>query len=146
MRFVALTPELLAMIPPREIEAAHAAKLAAPAAAALVCRHGIAALDGGYVLGAGGVIPVDDSGRGLLWLMPGLFARPRHIVAAVPFAYAWLGRLIADGRFRRLEATSAHAPGCRLLAHLGFRCETPQPMRRYGLDGGDHWLFSRVSP
>lgn len=54
-------------------------------------------------------------------------------------------RLIALYPFRRLETDVPvnFSPGCRWLELLGFEWEGP--MRKYGLDGSDHYRYARVA-
>lgn len=57
-------------------------------------------------------------------------------------------RFIESLCMERIEATveAGFTPGCRWLEMLGFHCETPVPMRRFGQDGRDHYLYARVRP
>lgn|SRR5574343_158828 len=48
--------------------------------------------------------------------------------------------------YRRIEMTVAanFKAGRRWAEMLGFKCETPQGMKSYGPDGGDHYLYARI--
>lgn len=148
-RFVPLDAATLASIAFRERDAGFARAVGEAGVAALLAQpgHAWAMLDGGYLLGAGGAIPLDVTGRGALWLTPSIFARPRHVALAVPFASVWIDDLLARGVFRRIEATArADMPQSGLLLRrLGFQCETPEPMRAYGPDGSAQFLFAKVT-
>lgn len=146
-RLVPLGPEHLAFLAPRPGDEWIARQFDNPALVKAVTAPGasFAMIDGGYVLGAGGVLP-QWQGRALAWLLAGRFARPRHLALAARVAIPWLERLQADPRFARIEASTrcdriAH---CRFLEHLGFGLEGI--MRRYGPDGSDHALYARVTP
>lgn len=145
MRFVPLDPATLRLIPYAPAAAQFGADLARPGIAEKLVEFGAGwiALDGGYLIGAGGVLMLEPQ-RGRLWLAPSIFARPRHFARALPFARRWLLGLLIHHQFRRIEATTpaSFAAGCRFLKHLGFACETPAPMRRFGADGSDHYLYA----
>jgi hypothetical protein len=100
---------------------------------------GWAMIEGGYLLGAGGAVEVWP-GRAVLWLLPSIFARRRHLAIAYRFARNWLAEL----DYRRLEATATEPSGCLFLARLGFIREAT--LRAYGPDGADHALYARVKP
>lgn len=142
-RFVALDKTLLRSLPFHERCREFAQRIGDPRIAHQLTKPGRAwaMLEDGYVLGAGGVLEL-DRGRGLLWLTPSIFARPRHFALALPFAKRWIIGLIIHHQFRRIEGTApiGFPAGCRLLEHLGFSFEGV--MRKYGTDGADHHLYA----
>jgi len=113
---------------------------------ALAAGEGWAATENGTgtVLGAGGVLTI-YRGRGMLWMVSTVFARPRHLVLAARFAAAWIARLLEEGHFRRLEidVPAECAARCRFAEALGLTLEGTR--RRYGPDGSDHAHYARVS-
>lgn len=103
-----------------------------------------AAVDGGYLLGAGGVIQ-NWPGRAEAWMRVTTFARPRQIVAALCWVRFWFDRLQRDRAFRRLELhVRADVPYANSQARaLGF--ELPGHVQHaWGPDGNDYIEFERV--
>lgn len=78
---------------------------------------------------------------GSLWAM----LSPAAGAHFVPIHRA-VARFIESLCMRRIEATveAGFDPGCRWLELLGFVCETPKPMRAFGPDGRDHYLYAWV--
>jgi hypothetical protein len=145
MRFVALTPELLRILPLRDPRAA--ARMSPDYVAAATQRGmGWAALEGGYILGAGGLVSIWH-GRAVAWMLPSIFARPRHFARAVRFARFWLDGMQRAPEFRRIEChvLNGFTAGVRVVARLGFVLETP-PLEAWDQDGNDHLQFKRVAP
>ena len=135
--FVPLTPELYAFLPNVDPTVA---RVPSP----LLFTHGWAMLEGGYVLGAGGIIPIWP-GRGLGWMLFAPDTRRRPIALAARFARGFIAHLLEAGIFDRIEATAlaAKTMNCRYLARLGLD-EPPVRLRRYGPDGADHVLYARI--
>lgn len=146
MRIVPLSAELLRLIEPRDTAAAAAFGDRAVRRMTADCGLAIAMLDGGYVIGAGGVVPLEWAGRALAWMLISVFTRPRHLLRAAAVVPAWLDTLQARPELRRLEASAPAAleRNCRFLERLGFAPEGL--MRGYGPDGADHMRFARVRP
>lgn len=145
MRLVPLEPDLLRMLPLRDprfeplLDADYVAAACAPG-------MGFAALDGGYILGAGGLVPI-WRGRALAWMLPGLFARPRHLLEAARFGRGWLDHKQLFPEFRRLECQvlAGFARGRHFVEALGFVQETP-PLEAWDAAGNDHIQFKRIAP
>ncbi len=144
MRFVGLTPELLRLLPLRDPRAAGWMS-SDYIAAATVPGMGFAALDGGYVLGAGGLVRFWH-GRALAWMLPGRFAELRHIREAARFARRWLDGMQRAPEFRRIEChvLAGFRPGMRFVRELGFTAEAT--LEAWDADGNDHVQFKRIAP
>lgn len=144
-RFVPLDATLLRLIVPRRDHLVTTEWLADPDEVARVTQHGLgwAMLEGGYVIGAGGIAPV-WFGRAVVWLLPGENTEPRHLVVAYRFIRRWLDALQEFPAFRRIEAAVRFdfAEGHRFARGLGFRHEGL--MRFWGPDGTSHHLYARL--
>lgn len=130
---VQLTPELLDRLPPPPFaDEGWREALSQPG-------MGWAMREGVRVVMASGVVPV-WRGRGLAWLTHDGHAEWRHWLAASRWAKHWFPVL----PYRRIEATvlAGFEPGARWAEFIGFKREGR--MRRFGEDGADHWLYSRV--
>ncbi|HEV2673379.1 MAG TPA: hypothetical protein VGV37_02490 [Aliidongia sp.] len=145
MRFVPLTPGLLALMPVAEHLKGAASMMSSPEAAAMACQPGLglALLDGGRIVGAAGILPFWQ-GRALCWFLPGLWMERRHYARALHRCRQQLRALAAEG-YRRLECSVVvgHAEGLHWAQRLGFKSEGR--MRAYGPDGGDHWLMAWIA-
>lgn len=105
-------------------------------------------LDGEAVVASGGFSP-QWPGRSIAWALVGREVPPN----------AWPKiknkiRKEVDAEMRRLKAAHGHArveltvpetfvAGLRLAKLLGFEVEGP--LRKWGTDGGNHFMFSRVA-
>lgn len=138
---IPLDTTLLRLIPVHDESATTITMLRDPHIAATACVHGWAMLDGGYVVGAGGLIPMWP-GRAIAWILPSRDARPRHFVQLFRWAKGWLDEM--QTQYRRIEASAVagFGPGCRFLEHLGFRREGF--MNEFAPDGADHILYARI--
>lgn len=91
-------------------------------------------------LGAAGVMPY-YSHRAVAWLLLSAKARPfmLPIVRRVRAGFELLP-------YRRIELTVAadFAAGRHFAELVGMTCETPQPMRSYGAQGGDEYMYAMV--
>lgn len=144
VRFVAMTPDLFAWLPPRsefaiqgvlDVAAAQRAVCAAPNVA-------LAMLDGGRIMAAAGVVQIWP-GRGTAWFQPGALMQQRHFGYALARCKRELIRL-ADDRMWRVECTvrTDNEAGLRWATRLGFTWEGT--MTAYGPDKADHELLARV--
>lgn len=143
MRLVPLTPELLRLLPLRD---PRASRWMSDGYVRAVAIPGLsfAALDGGYIHGAGGLVPIWP-GRAIAWMLAGVFARPRHFLRGAAFTRAWLDEMQARPEFRRIEChvLARFEPGLRFAEALGFVRETP-PLEAWDPDGNDHIQFKRM--
>jgi hypothetical protein len=141
-RFVKMEPELFALIPlAEEFSLARATPL--PLAEACAAPHvALGMLDGGLVLGAGGVLRLSAT-RGLAWLLPGLWMTRRHFAIAIARCRREIALLHASGMWR-VECTvlHAHAARARFVQRMGFAHEGTMVM--FGPDGADHDLFAAL--
>lgn len=143
IRFVDMAPELFWQIPLSGDFSA--AKFLTPALMEAACNPphvAQAMLDGGRVLGAGGVFRLGD-GRGLAWMLPGDWMTKRDYARAAAECRQKLSWLLGDG-LHRIECTvlTNHAARARFAARVGFHHEGT--MRRFARDGGDHDLWALV--
>lgn len=144
MKFIPLTAELLRMADDLDRDRL-AAKISNISPLHVKPDYSWAAVDGGYLLGAGGVISWWP-GRAEAWMRVTTFARPRQVVAALRWGRAWLDDLQQSPSYRRLELhvragasfaeTQARALGFAVPGHLE---------RAWGPDGTDYILFDRVN-
>ncbi|HWK44925.1 MAG TPA: hypothetical protein VNT30_09400 [Stellaceae bacterium] len=139
---VPLTAELLALLPLPDAALSGFVSQSSFVRDAVEGSQGFVMLDGGYVVGAGGVGPIWP-GRAVAWMLVGGWARPRHLAAAFPFVRDLLARLQVDPAYRRIECTvpTGFAGGALWACRLGFVPEGV--MRGYGLHGEDHELYAR---
>jgi|SRR5882672_7049306 len=100
----------------------------------------LTAFDRDRVLCVGGMIPMGPK-LGHVWAALAAEAGA-HMLAL----HRATERFMSTLQPQRLEATveQGFRPGCRWLELMGFECETPNGMRRYGEDGATHLLFARV--
>lgn len=98
------------------------------------------AVAGGVPIGCGGLVEV-WVGRAYAWALVGVDAGPhmRSLTREIR------SRIAASG-FRRVEmAVDAEFDAGRRWAELlGFRCETPEPMRSYLPNGRAAYLYART--
>jgi hypothetical protein len=141
VRFVEMVPELFWQIPLSGDFSA--AKCLTPAMMEAACNApnvAMAMLDGGKVLGAGGVFWI-AAGRGLAWMLPGDWMTRRDFALAAAECRRQLGWLLGDG-LHRIECTvlTGHRARARFIKRLGFAFEGT--MRRFTPDGVDHDLWA----
>lgn len=116
----------------------HAAMLREPHAAELERFVSLSAWAGHVCVGAAGVIPIRPH-RAVAWLllsdtagdfMVPLVRKVRRTLALLPY--------------KRIELTVAadFQQGHQFARLLGARCETPEPMKFYGADGGDEVMYA----
>jgi len=93
-------------------------------------------------VGAGGLRPIWH-GRAAAWALLSRNAGPAMLAITRKLSF-----VLATMPANRIEMTvrANFLPGCRLAAFLGFRLETPVPMRFFFPDGEDAFLFARVRP
>ena len=98
------------------------------------------AMDGDKVIACAGIIKIWE-GRGLVWsyLSDDAGKYLVHIHKATK-------RMLDVIEFDRLEAMvdEGFNEGHRWVKMLGFKLETPEPMRKYTPDGRSSYLYSRV--
>jgi len=99
------------------------------------------ALADGVPVGCAGFVEVWD-GRAYAWALLAAHAGP-HMIALTRAIRC----VLAQAPFRRVEmAVDADFPqAARWAALLGFKCETPEPMRAYLPDGSDAYLYAKVT-
>lgn len=102
--------------------------------------HSFTAMDGDRVIGCAGCVEIWDN-RAMAWALVSRDAG-RNMVGV---HRAVLGFLMA-AKWRRVEAyvDAGFEPGMRWMELLGFRLDTPEPMRAFRPDGGNCFLFSRI--
>lgn len=143
-RIVPLDPVLVQMIRlrPGEGKAIELLRLSGDLSA-LAAGSGGVVIEGGLVLGAGGVIPLWP-GRAGAWMIAGADSKPHHLLLALRWLRGFLDELQHDTAYRRIECTvkDGFAPGMRWAAMLGFAREGLMP--GYAPDGSAHHLFARM--
>ena len=100
----------------------------------------MSAWDGHVCVAAAGLLPLTPH-RAAAWAvlsssaapcMLGIIRKLRYVLDRVP--YARVDMTVKDG------FTGGH----RLARALGMKLETPEPMRAYGANGEDEYMYSRV--
>lgn len=145
-RLVPLDPLLLSLAVAQERDCVTAAFAAAPGyVAQALSGPAFALLDGGDLIGAGGLVP-HWRGRAEGWWLTGQCARPRHLVRAVRLAREFLDASQCDPAFRRIEIfIRAGEPWASSFARaLGFTCEGR--LQAWDPAGRDMVLFARIAP
>lgn len=127
--------------------ARYADRLLAPDLAGWLVTPGLSwtGLAAGRPIGCAGVHAVWP-GRAQAWA---LFADvPRRAWPAITAKVEEVMLAAHAAGHRRIETTvlDGFAAGHRWARRCGFVCETPAPMRGYGPDGSDHFLYARVAP
>lgn len=98
----------------------------------------------GEIVGVGGVI-VYYAGRGEAWMV--LSKKVNDFkVETVLCLHKMMEQAISELKLKRLECSvRADFPKAKeLIECLGFKCETPKPMKCYCPDGADAYLYSIV--
>lgn len=97
--------------------------------------------DSGVVLACGGMATM-WAGRAIAWTLLSSNITPREFIAIDRFTR----KKIEESGMRRIEMTvrEGHENGIRWAKSLGFKLETPEPMRGFAPDGSAHYLFARV--
>lgn len=101
------------------------------------------AVKDGMPVCAAGVLPIWP-GRGQAWaVFDYQKIEPRDMIAITRA----VRRFLDTCTYARVEMTveEGFEPGLRWAKLLGFKCETPEPMKMYGPDGENHYLFARVA-
>lgn len=116
----------------------------APAEAAALAKAGpcyTALDDEGKPVAICGVVRQWE-GRAIAWGLIGYNAGP-HFVRITREVKKFLDTC----GIRRVEASAdaGFPQAMRWLEMLGFKCETPEPMRGYGFDGRPCYLYARVA-
>jgi hypothetical protein len=145
-RLVPLTRTLLGLALQLERDAATAklSNLLSHAKIVLQPGLGVAAIDGGVLVGAGGLAPV-WRGRAEAWLLVSRIAERRSVVAALRLARDWLDAMQREPPFRRVEIFVRWKEPWResFAAALGFALEGR--LARWGADGEDHAIYARIA-
>lgn len=112
-----------------------------PEAMTMAFGHAWTALDGEEPIACAGVVEVWQ-GRAYAWALLSEHAG-RHMLALTREIRSRLSRL----PFRRVEMAvdAGFDAGARWALMLGFRLETPEPMRGYLPHGRSAFLFARVT-
>lgn len=82
-------------------------------------------------------------GRVVAWAF---FGKPSHIGWFLAIRrFDWFMKKVMTEGVRRIEATVPQnfGPGCRMLQLLKFEVEGP--LKNYGPDGADHFMFARTA-
>lgn len=105
-----------------------------------VMGPGHTAMRDGKVLACVGLVD-HWPGRATAWAM-----MAKHVGADYIHIHRATLRMIKLMNYRRIETSVAcnFVNGIRWAELLGFKRETPEPMRGYGPDGSDHYLYARV--
>lgn len=110
---------------------------------ALAMPYGLSwtALDGDEPICCAGVVEVWE-GRAYAWALLSEYAGP-HLLTLTRVIRSRLASL----RYRRVEMAvdAGFDAGCRWAKMLGFRLETPAPMRGYLPNGRSAWLYARCN-
>ena len=145
VRFVPLTRELLnlAVDLERDPLTAEMAEGDGFAARCLVTSLSFAMLDGGILVGAGGLSP-QWYGRAEGWWLVSTHASRRHLAIAARYARAFLDKRQRDPMFRRIEImVRADVPWCdSFAASMDFVFEGDA--QSYDASGRDYRRFSRI--
>ena len=98
------------------------------------------ALDGDRVIACSGCMEIWDN-RAMAWALVSKDAG-RHMLGV----HRAVAGFLAGAKWRSIEASVdvGFQAGMRWMALLGFKQETPEPMRAYRPDGGDCYLFARI--
>ena len=104
-----------------------------------------AALDGGYLLGAGGLVPLWH-GRAEAWMQVTHLAERRHLAWATRAIAEFFAKRQRDPAFARIEIyIRADAPWRESFAGALGVTEAHGPMRRWDVLGRDYFLYARVA-
>lgn len=106
----------------------------------LESEFSLSAWAGSRCIGAGGIMQIYP-GRSVAWAYIGRDAG-RYFTPLV----RKMRKVLETFPCRRIEITVImdFEPGHRLAKLLGFECETPNGMRKYGVNGTDETLYARV--
>lgn len=118
----------------------HAALVGSGAAHLLEGPHALTAWHRSRCLGMAGLIPVHPH-RALAWMLLSEAAAPHMLTIGRK-----VKRMLALSPYRRVEITVAadFIDGQRFALLVGAQLETPRPMRAYGTDGGDEYMYAVV--
>lgn len=121
-------------------QSAQMAEIKHPEALAMPYGHSWTALDGEEPIACAGLVEVWE-GRAYAWALLSEYAGP-HLFTLTRVIRSRLASL----RYRRVEMAvdAGFAAGCRWAQMLGFRRETPEPMRGYLPNGHAAWLYART--
>jgi len=146
IRFVRLTPELLdqVFLYNRRLDAVELFNPASFKDRVLRQEIAVAAIDGGFVIGAGGLV-IHWPGRAEGWWLMTSFANRRHLARCTHYSRRQLDRLITNPVYRRVEMiVKASHPWRETFAEaLGFEREAR--MTSWCPDGLDWDLYARIS-
>ena len=125
------------------MRAQHAQRIELEHAEALTMPYGQSwtALDGEEPIACAGVVEVWE-GRAYAWALLSEYAGP-HMLTLTRVIRSRLASL----PYRRVEMAvdAGFNAGCRWALMLGFRLETPEPMRAYLPNSRPAYLFARVA-
>ena len=146
-RYVPLTPELLTLAVALERDPLTAVMTEGSAFAARVLLPGLAyaMLDGGELVGCGGLTPLWH-GRAEAWLLVSRLAGRRQIAAGIRHAAQWFAARQRDPAFRRIEMYVRRSAPWRatFAAALGMSLEGALSV--WAPDGEDYCLYARIQP
>ncbi len=142
MKIVAFRPEHLRALELQEAQSYFNGDLASEAYAQMLATTGNAftAIDGNTVIACAGCMEIWDN-RATAWALVSKGAG-RHMIGVTKAISGFL----AAAKWRRIEAyvDVGFEAGMRWMEMLGFKQETPVPMRGFRPDGGDCYMFARV--
>lgn len=144
MRIVRLTPELLDLVIAHQRDPEMAPFIDTPhyRGRVLSQSYAYALIDGGYVVGAGGIV-AHWHGRAEGWWLMSVFARPRHLAFFTRFTGEIALLAQQDPAFARLEMMVRASSTWResFVRAIGFKWEST--LRGWGPDGGDWVMYAR---
>lgn len=137
LTFVTFRPDHLARM---RAQSAQMAEVTHPEALAQPFGRAWTALDGDEPIACAGVVEVWE-GRAYAWALLSEHAPP-HLLTLTRVIRSRLAAL----PYRRVEMAvdAGFDAGCRWARMLGFRLETPEPMRAYLPNGREAWLYART--
>jgi len=118
----------------------HAVLLGSGAAELLESPLALTAWHRSACLGMAGLLPVHPH-RAVAWMLLSELAGPHMLTISRK-----VKRVAALSPWRRIEVTvdATFVEGQRFARLLGAKLETPEPMRAYGTDGEDQYMYALV--
>ena len=145
-RFVRLTPELLdlVLLANRKLDMEGMGDTQAFRAYVLRQRVAIGIVDGGYVIGAGGLVQ-HWHGRVEGWWVMTRFATRRHLTQCTRHSTKIMDDLQTDPAYRRIEMTvrARHSWRHSFAESMGFKREAT--LSAWGPEGEDWEMYARIA-
>ena len=139
MEFTAFKAGHLAYLKPQDAQRSeYAALVRSGEASALEGGVSLSGWDGNVCMGAAGLIPVRPQ-RAVAWMILSRDIGPYMLPVAKK-----IRRVLALAPYKRVELTVADGfeAGQRFAELIGAVCETPEPMRFFGVDGRDERMYA----